>query len=309
MRPSLPRRKLSGMRCCLAFPLLLASTFLALPAGAQRGGAAHAAGGFGGGAHSGGFPGHSAPASRSPFGGSHPYPGASARSGAQASRFGAPGVRYPASRYAQARPGYPTSARPAFYTRAGSGENGYASDRFRRGGYRGPYAYGLPYGYPFSLFDPFLSSYLNSDSFWDGTESFGFPDSPGTSAPAYGDPSGAGNAVTTDFYDGYGPAAAAPAQAQSQQAPSPYWQPSYAPMALPNAVPRLQQAEPQEAAVTLIFNNGRAPEQIRNYALSRTTLYVTDGRPREIPLDQIDLPTTERINHDAGIRFQLPNAN
>jgi hypothetical protein len=62
----------------------------------------------------------------------------------------------------------------------------------------------------------------------------------------------------------------------------------------------------EEDAVTLIFRDGRPPEQIHNYALTPTTLYVRDQHHRDIPLDQLDLDATQKVNHDAGVDFQLP---
>jgi hypothetical protein len=59
-------------------------------------------------------------------------------------------------------------------------------------------------------------------------------------------------------------------------------------------------------AVTLVFKDGRAPEKIHNYALTRTTLYVTDGRHREIPVAALDWAATEKVNRAAGVNFQLP---
>ena len=59
-------------------------------------------------------------------------------------------------------------------------------------------------------------------------------------------------------------------------------------------------------AVTLIFKDGRAPEKIYNYALTRTTLYVTDATRKEIPVAALDLAATEKVNRAAGVRFQLP---
>lgn len=59
-------------------------------------------------------------------------------------------------------------------------------------------------------------------------------------------------------------------------------------------------------AVTLVFKDGRAPEKIHNYALTRTTLYVTDGRRREIPVASLDWAATEQANRAAGVNFQLP---
>lgn len=59
-------------------------------------------------------------------------------------------------------------------------------------------------------------------------------------------------------------------------------------------------------AVTLVFKDGRPVEKIHNYALTRTTLYVTDARPREIPVAALDLAATQKANREAGVRFQLP---
>jgi hypothetical protein len=59
-------------------------------------------------------------------------------------------------------------------------------------------------------------------------------------------------------------------------------------------------------AVTLLFKDGRPPEQIHNYLLTRTTLYVRDQQSRDIALDQLDLAATQKVNHDAGVDFQLP---
>ena len=61
-----------------------------------------------------------------------------------------------------------------------------------------------------------------------------------------------------------------------------------------------------EDAVTLVFKDGRNPLQVHNYLLTRTTLYVRDQHPRDIPLDQLDLAATQRVNHEAGVDFQLP---
>jgi hypothetical protein len=59
-------------------------------------------------------------------------------------------------------------------------------------------------------------------------------------------------------------------------------------------------------ALTLVFKDGRPQEKIYNYALTRTTLYVTDGRRREVPVASLDLAATEKANREAGVQFQLP---
>jgi len=70
--------------------------------------------------------------------------------------------------------------------------------------------------------------------------------------------------------------------------------------------PVAQAPEPEPAsAVTIIFKDGNS-QQIHNYMLTRTTLYVQDEHRREIPVEELDLPATQRVNRDAGVAFQLP---
>jgi hypothetical protein len=92
----------------------------------------------------------------------------------------------------------------------------------------------------------------------------------------------------------------APPYDQSQPPPPPY----------PPAPTVSQLAPPpqNEEAVTLIFKDGRPSEQIHNYVLTRTTLFVDDRQRREIPTDQLDLVATAKINQEAGIDFRLPSA-
>jgi len=64
---------------------------------------------------------------------------------------------------------------------------------------------------------------------------------------------------------------------------------------------------PDQPETTLLFKDGRPPQQVQNYAVTSTTLYVLDGeRRRAIPLDEIDVPQTEKTNRDAGIDFDIP---
>lgn len=64
-----------------------------------------------------------------------------------------------------------------------------------------------------------------------------------------------------------------------------------------------------EAAVTLVFKDGRPTEQINNYMLTRKTLFVQEQRLREIPVDQLDLAATEKINQEVGVDFHLPGTS
>jgi hypothetical protein len=86
---------------------------------------------------------------------------------------------------------------------------------------------------------------------------------------------------------------------QSEATPNDYYPTAYAP---PPSSP-----EPEaESAVTLVFKDGRPVEPIHNYILTRTMLTVWDEHHRVIPVDQLDLAATEKVNHDAGVDFQLP---
>jgi hypothetical protein len=71
---------------------------------------------------------------------------------------------------------------------------------------------------------------------------------------------------------------------------------------------RVSVPPPPEEQVTLVFNDGRPPEEIHNYILTRSMLTVLDGRRRDIPVDQLDLAATEKANRAAGVDFQLPEA-
>jgi hypothetical protein len=121
-------------------------------------------------------------------------------------------------------------------------------------------------------------------------------------APVYLNSGYLGYPDTTAYDDSQAP----PNDTAGYENPPPY-QPQPAP-------PYPSYAEPTHASVplaeedpvTLIFRDGRPPEQIRNYAMTRTTLYVRDQHHRDIPLDQLDFDATQKVNHDAGVDFQLP---
>jgi len=141
----------------------------------------------------------------------------------------------------------------------------------------------------------------------------------GPGAFAYGDPGFYDDSVYSDpGYSDAGVQANPPAQggyptqvgypAQAYDGP-PYAEPPAANDAYPPAysVAPAPAPEPEIAdAVTLVFKDGRPAEQIHNYLLTRTTLYVRDRRRQEIPVDELDVAATQKINRAAGVEFQLP---
>ena len=56
----------------------------------------------------------------------------------------------------------------------------------------------------------------------------------------------------------------------------------------------------------LVFRD-KHTEEVQNYAIVGQTLWILSGqRARKIPLDQLDIPATKRVNDDRGVDFQLP---
>jgi len=96
----------------------------------------------------------------------------------------------------------------------------------------------------------------------------------------------------------YGPQ---PSPDQATATPADSYRPAY-------VSPQAPEPLAPEEAVTLVFKDGRPSQQIHNYMLTRTTLFVLDGHRIEIPVDQLDLAATAKANRDAGVDFQLPGS-
>jgi hypothetical protein len=218
----------------------------------------------------GGFSGHSGQVfhGRSNGSVSNRFAGSSSSTGSRSLSM-ARGVQRRGAGNLSARPGY--NPRPA-YNR---------SWRYRRP-YASPYGAGIPFGVPG----------------WIGPGFLGYSDSIG-----YDDQS----ASPGDAAQGYDAQPAEPWQAPEQGPPAP--SSPYQPTSDQSHDQALTSpGTDTEEAVTLVFKDGRPAEQIHNYALTRTALYVLDQRHRDIPLDQLDLAATVTVNQDAGVDFHLPDA-
>lgn len=55
----------------------------------------------------------------------------------------------------------------------------------------------------------------------------------------------------------------------------------------------------------LVFRDGHRRE-IANYAIMGSTLFVLSGPRSRIPVAELDVPATERVNQDRGIAFSVP---
>src|ERR1017187_1801733 len=279
---------------------------VALPLCAQRGGGARGGGSVG---HSGGFAGHSGGFSGGSFAmRSAPAFRSSFAPAGRTSFMGAPQYR---SGYAPAGRASLTGAqRQVIGNRTGNGTNGTtgAQAAFRGGPVRNGPGYGgrQPVYGPDRYRRPYLPAYglgfgYGSSGWWD------------TNYPGYFD-SGLYGSSYDDSDSGYAAPAAAPADA----APAPYYPGGYGPQPTEQAEagpdsdyrPVYQRPQPEPApenAVTLVFKDGRPTEEIHNYMLTRTTLYVQGERLREIAVADLDLAATEKANREAGVVFRLPD--
>ena len=62
----------------------------------------------------------------------------------------------------------------------------------------------------------------------------------------------------------------------------------------------------QEPATALVFRDQHI-EEVRNYAIAGETLWIlNDKAAKKIPLAQLDLPATVKMNDDRGVDFQVP---
>jgi hypothetical protein len=61
-----------------------------------------------------------------------------------------------------------------------------------------------------------------------------------------------------------------------------------------------------EPATALVFRDQHV-EEVHNYAIAGATLWViNDQAAKKIPLAQLDLPATVKMNDDRGVDFQVP---
>ena len=200
--------------------------------------------------------------------------------------YRSPAVR-PPNRFMGAQPSFARNRAPNAVSTRGSLSN---SDLFaaRRRSFHNWYVYNYPtwpgYGYPY-LVDPGFYDWDDSDD--SALDNSGYLQSDAASYypapyPDYG----------PDY--GYGAPGEIPrASAQGQQ----------------RAAAGLTAPSAPEQPLTVIFKSGRAPVKIQNYMMTARVLTDLDSQHYEqIPLDQIDLAATQRINSAAGMEFQIPGA-
>ena len=171
------------------------------------------------------------------------------------------------------------------YGRRNSGGRDHDRDHDRRGRYRPSYS---------SFYQPEIV-YGGGYWPWWGSDYSGYSDDSGYDDSA-ANQNYAGNGAENGAGDGYD----SPPPPEEQALARAY-RPS-AELTHPSPAPE------REEAVTLVFKDGRPSEQIHNYLLSRDTLSVLDKQRRDIPVEQLDVAATEKVNREAGVDFHLPSA-
>jgi hypothetical protein len=70
--------------------------------------------------------------------------------------------------------------------------------------------------------------------------------------------------------------------------------------------PREEERAAAVPATALVFRDQHV-EEVRNYAIAGGTLWVLNEQAaKKIPLAQLDIPATVRMNDDRGVDFQVP---
>ena len=148
-------------------------------------------------------------------------------------------------------------------------------------------------------FWPYDLSFYGGYDPWYGDDGYGsYGSYSGFQDPPYNDP-----VYNNLSNDGLAPTASAYYNQSAPAAPPPAAEPAPAPA----PGPEMQYVPGSADTVTLIFRDGRPPEEIHNFIATRSTLTVLDGRRRrDIPIADLDLAATLKANRETGVDFQLP---
>jgi hypothetical protein len=105
-----------------------------------------------------------------------------------------------------------------------------------------------------------------------------------------------------------------------QYAPPPpnYYVPRNVPPPAPSAPPdsyqqpqsnsRSRQSGAESAEPTVLVYRDGHRQEIANYAIMGSTLFVLSGPRARIPVAELDVPATERVNQSRGVEFHVPKA-
>jgi hypothetical protein len=200
----------------------------------------------------------------------------------------------------------------------------YENRRDRQSSYISPYFWGSPYGLGYYGDNGFYGDGYGAD--YDQSYDQNYGSDPYSPDQYNGfDPQGAGPEEMQGSYriqgqDQYGDQAEVqgpyPGQYPNQIPPGAPYQPAYnSPYAASNGGPgprpvyHPSQSVPNQPAVTLVFKDNRPNQIIHNYLINGGTLTVWDQYAHDIPVEDINVEATRKINRDKGVDFILPNAS
>jgi hypothetical protein len=145
---------------------------------------------------------------------------------------------------------------------------------------RRPAFYGRRSRYPYTVY-PYAGYYgWYSDPLYDAGDQDSYADAPAPAPAPYRDDSG----VQRDLDQLNGKVDRLQADVEARNRPK----------------------EEQEPATALVFRDQHV-EEVRNYAIAGGTLWVLNEQAaKKIPLAQLDLPATIKVNDDRGVDFQVP---
>jgi len=74
----------------------------------------------------------------------------------------------------------------------------------------------------------------------------------------------------------------------------------------PPAAPQAESRQAPEKPTVLVFRDKHIQE-VENYAISGETLWVfNEQRAKKIPLSELDVPATTKLNEERGLEFKVP---
>jgi hypothetical protein len=71
--------------------------------------------------------------------------------------------------------------------------------------------------------------------------------------------------------------------------------------------PSQARAKPESQLTELVFRD-KHTEEVQNYAIVGQTFWILNAeKARKIPIAQLDIPATQKVNEERGVEFQLPD--
>ena len=194
----------------------------------------------------------------------------------------------------------------------GSGFSGYRPDYTNRGPYRGPYhdhhgehrhpyyRYGYALGYPGYGYGYYPYPYVIDPGFYDWGAPNDSENQQGAGTESASQPVGYYPDALNPGYD----SAPYPQQENTQPPPGA----THAQVQEYHFADSTTASSQTSRPLKVIFRDNRAPLMVQNYMISSSSLTDLDqDEYQKIPLDQIDIPGTQKANRVHGIFFDIPS--